>query len=235
MSGYLRRLARRTLGTEVPVHSAAAVPFGEPPAVVALDLASDAEVPVVRSRVAQAAMDATQHLPRAERVFAAETLPFRGKSPDHRPLEMRRLLPTTGPEHRVPVASTPKSDTTQLPMVDPRKPAMHPPVAPVVVRDKGFRPELALPTRHVTSAPDVTPASARAHAAPRPSAPFGMRDGEFERRSAPAREPSEVHVHIGRIEVTAVPAAPATKRPPREQPKPMTLSQYLTRRRGKGR
>jgi hypothetical protein len=44
-------------------------------------------------------------------------------------------------------------------------------------------------------------------------------------------ETTEVHVHIGRIEVTAVHAAPQPKRRVQEKPRPMTLDEYLNRRR----
>jgi len=71
-----------------------------------------------------------------------------------------------------------------------------------------------------------------------PVQPIGLekRDPEPRRidRGAPVEETTEVHVSIGRIEVTAVHEAPPApqRQPPRT--KPMSLEQYLARRRGGG-
>ena len=63
--------------------------------------------------------------------------------------------------------------------------------------------------------------------APRYSPPSA---GPAERQ----REPDEVHVHIGRIEITAVqPPAPA-KRASRKGQAPLSLDDYLARRKGDG-
>lgn len=48
--------------------------------------------------------------------------------------------------------------------------------------------------------------------------------------AAVAAGPTEVHVHIGRIEVTAQPAAQAPKRPARERAQPLSLDAYLKQR-----
>lgn len=50
--------------------------------------------------------------------------------------------------------------------------------------------------------------------------------------SLAAEGPAEVHVHIGRIEVTAVQEPAPTKRPSKRGPSPMSLDEYLARRRG---
>jgi len=47
--------------------------------------------------------------------------------------------------------------------------------------------------------------------------------------SAAARDPDEIQIHIGRIEVTAVPPPPATPTPKRAAKGP-TLQEYLGRR-----
>jgi hypothetical protein len=43
-------------------------------------------------------------------------------------------------------------------------------------------------------------------------------------------EPSEVHIHIGRIEVTAMHEAAPPRRPPAPRPPPMSLDAYLAKR-----
>lgn len=74
-----------------------------------------------------------------------------------------------------------------------------------------------LPPQHTRSAPVWAPAAQVAH-------------GPLS--SAPVEETTEVHVTIGRIEVTAVHEAPAPKRPAAPVRQPMTLEEYLTRRQG---
>jgi hypothetical protein len=48
----------------------------------------------------------------------------------------------------------------------------------------------------------------------------------------PREETTEVHVSIGRIEVTAVHETPPPRLPPPRAAKPMSLDEYLARRRG---
>jgi hypothetical protein len=47
---------------------------------------------------------------------------------------------------------------------------------------------------------------------------------------AAADEPTEVHIHIGRIEVTAVHEAPAPRTLPSRKQAPMSLDAYLAAR-----
>ena len=63
---------------------------------------------------------------------------------------------------------------------------------------------------------------------------FARRMDDALERAPAALEPSppDVHIHIGRIELTAVPE-PATPRPTRTAKKPMTLDEYLERRGGR--
>jgi hypothetical protein len=68
------------------------------------------------------------------------------------------------------------------------------------------------------------------------STPGTMQRGNVDRsmqtnQTQERGEETEVHVHIGRIEVTAVHAAPQPKRRVQEKPRPMTLDEYLNRRR----
>lgn len=69
-----------------------------------------------------------------------------------------------------------------------------------------------------------------------PPAPFSASrfSSPTARPSERQREPDEVHVHIGRIEITAVqPPAPA-KRAARKGQAPLSLDDYLARRKGDG-
>ena len=48
--------------------------------------------------------------------------------------------------------------------------------------------------------------------------------------AAASGEPSEVHIHIGRIEVTAVHEAAPPRRPAAPRPPPTSLDAYLAKR-----
>jgi len=58
-----------------------------------------------------------------------------------------------------------------------------------------------------------------------------VRSMQTNRTQERGEETTEVHVHIGRIEVTAMHAAPQPKRRVQEKSRPMTLDEYLNRRR----
>ncbi len=81
-------------------------------------------------------------------------------------------------------------------------------------------------TRHQRSSPPRTALPQPVRAPATPAQPRG-RD-----RSAAADEATEVHVHIGRIEVTALQPAPAPRKPTRTGRTPLSLDDYLSRRRG---
>ena len=53
--------------------------------------------------------------------------------------------------------------------------------------------------------------------------------------AAPPRQADEVHIHIGRIEVTAIQESAPSKRETRKGPAPLSLDDYLAKRKGDGR
>ena len=53
-----------------------------------------------------------------------------------------------------------------------------------------------------------------------------------QRGQASAPQETEVHIHIGRIDVTALHEAPRAKARPRERAQPMSLDAYLAKRKG---
>lgn len=129
------------------------------------------------------------------------------------------------PDTRTPSEDTPEAFTNaQAPVTDRAQPEYGP--ARVASRNAGIAPR---PTRSHPSplfppeAPDQTVPQAR-----RPQSPEAHRIDA----GATANETPEIHVHIGRIEVTALPEA-ATPQPKRRQGKsPMSLDDYLARKRG---
>jgi hypothetical protein len=84
------------------------------------------------------------------------------------------------------------------------------------------RPGLTLPRRQRSPRESVAPAPARTTYA-------------SENENARRADSTEVHVSIGRIEVTAVTASPAPKRKTAASKKPMSLDEYLAKRGGERR
>lgn len=60
-----------------------------------------------------------------------------------------------------------------------------------------------------------------------------LRRGLHRRPEPGADETTEVHVHIGRIEVTAIPETPPSPARQKKKPGPMSLNEYLAKRQGK--
>ncbi len=52
---------------------------------------------------------------------------------------------------------------------------------------------------------------------------------------APPQQADEVHIHIGRIEITAIQESAPSKREARKGPAPLSLDDYLAKRKGDGR
>jgi hypothetical protein len=95
-----------------------------------------------------------------------------------------------------------------------------------------------LPIRLVTAA-DETPSDVSGRLRPNPQAPVAPRLAARLVRDRPAPQPSrleaaapaDVHIHIGRVELTAVaPAAPAGRGAAATVRKPMSLEEYLRQR-----
>ena len=84
-----------------------------------------------------------------------------------------------------------------------------------------------------TSQADVSPAGPRAPEPLLPSraaAPTTNSVAAMQIPAATSEVPNEVHVHIGRIEVTAVQSSEAPRRKAKAAQQPMSLDDYLARR-----
>ncbi len=248
MSGFLRRLAAQAMGIASPVRTAASSPFAAMSGLVEESL--PVATPVAASQSVQAPATVGRSSRRDDRVDVA--LPVSGPSsnrvgapghfdvdrPDGRtdrptlapapasgdavepgpsPLLPAQpetsALPLSGAAGRVAIgAATVEARTEGTPLV---------PVGPVSVTVGPT--ELLLPPLPIPSG------AVGLFERQRPGAGFGR----AEHRAGAIEETTEVHVSIGRIEVTAVHEPPAQKRPAPRRPAPMSLDEYVATRQGR--
>ena len=242
MSGYLHRLAARSLQAAPTVHSAARLPY----APLGMD---DAPAPEPASFVTGEAAAAFPTPPRLVDTRAAgprtpTPLPpavARAEAPRGTPLPVPRESHHAPPPEREAAEDTAAAHATErifLPLVPPEPAAPHAPREPVATgaapTDPAEAPAAVHPPREERAARQTaaSPEAARAPVLPR---------AVVERVAAAAREAEAggqtvVEVHIGRIEVAAPPPPPAPRRAPAAPARrPMSLSEYLERRQGRGR
>lgn len=211
MAGFFRDLATRALAPRGNVHPISAAPYSPR---AESDLPDAAVWPGATSTTAQAGAPraATARMPAPDVQEARHDDEDDARVPD-----------------REPVTRAVRAGKTELHVEhaadrEPRATDPQPANAPAVKS-----PASASPTPAAARAPRITtplrPAPVRARA---PVAPAALR---VESRSDAEQSAPEVHIHIGRIELTAAPA-PAPAKKPREAAtrKAMSLDEYLQQR-----
>lgn len=128
------------------------------------------------------------------------------------------LQPQSPDDTSVPLA--------QVPVELPLQPAAQQSVLPANGSEVGAVPERTL-DKLVLPLP-LLPAS------PPGAAPAPAASASASASALPAREPDEVHIHIGRIEVTAIQESRPASKPSRKGAAPLSLDDYLARRKGDG-
>jgi hypothetical protein len=258
MSGFLRRLAAQAMGLADPVRTAASSPYGGPPALAEefLPMSGD-NAPVVSADGAPvgkrvdftAPVSARVEVPAGQRradgtthpdpAIHLTTAPLAGSSQGkvssagmkvtEQEISYVSNAPVIGPSPLLPV----DRDAAALPEIAPER---RPYVGDAKVQEPatGITPFADYQSTEVGPTELLLPVQAR----PRPAR------GLFERerpvsglrtpgsRPAAVEEATEVHVNIGRIEVTAVHEAPPAKRAAPNRPAPMSLHDYLAKRQG---
>ncbi len=143
----------------------------------------------------------------------------------------RTPVPQRVPKQSNAKVSLPAAERPQPPAHDSVRDAEAPPPARVA-RSTGFvdsnmgtvMPHAAV--QPALSMPDTL--------LPRQSLPgLGASPAQITRQAP--REPDEVHIHIGRIEVTAIREPEQRKRETRKGSAPLSLDDYLSRRKGNGK
>lgn len=255
MKGLLHRLAARAAGTTVPLRSDARLPFGGATLgwgeTFAMETAPErsgraSPVPVHPTGTAETAaanlqserwqQEAPAPGPDRSSGPARPTPPESAVPPEpaatamaaspHRAAAVRArpMLPSGGGESHGPATLPAEAEPTGAWNPSARQPAVvragppsSGPDAPM--RSKGD-PPLLMPRGSASPGPGSYGAAAAEHVADRPDLP--TRGTE--------EEPPEVHIHIGRIEVTAVQEASPQRPKPKARQVAMSLETYLAGR-----
>ena len=254
MSGFLHRLAAVTIGSkESALHSVARLPYALPPSPVIHDEA-DNQIPALATRGNKPHPVANNG---EELDHMGGQNPSRDRF--HADFDVQALenevIPSS-PELLIAQSSTGLTTQSGLDMSPPSsiKSRLRQPEASAKntgagessVWDEGIKTPSPLnnsPTKSIAKdRPYPTPGDS---ATPPPLLPLkntahpsALNPGAVAQRGEPrgaawqsqVEETTEVHVRIGRIEVTAVHEAPPPKRQARATAKPMTLDEYLARR-----
>lgn len=255
MKGLLHRLAARAAGTALPVRSDARLPFGagtwgdtvttQVDAAATTAIASPlAPPPTARTGPAgAAAAPATdlQTAPELEIAARADHVDFEQRAPSQRRASAEttakrreeRLPPRLvreDPDSRAPIEPPPARvadvrTRLQRDEIAALPPSLAQQATPFIAAPASFQSGHAEPERLMPAAiPLLMPATASAMTGQPAWA------GHSPARAERVDEPTEVHVHIGRIDVTAVhePAAPLRRRTGAAAP--MSLDTYLAKR-----
>lgn len=168
-------------------------------------------------------------LPRPGVTIHAEPAGLSGRAPEKHaeirgPAVPAALLPPQSPDD----LSTPVP-LAQVPVELPLQPAAQPSLPPATGSEIGG--VLRVPERTLDNLVlplPLLPANPQGAA----SAPAASASASAS--AVPAREPDEVHIHIGRIEVTAIQESRPASKPSRKGSAPLSLDDYLARRKGDG-
>ncbi len=251
MSGLLQRLAARATGNAWALQSDARLPFAAVPGmpdmpdmpetqgVEPLDpLEPPASHRTPKTREGAAAM------PQPVLPLAATGVqePTAQAARIQAPQMAEAVASTTAPKGQpIPVALPPLQEQHPGPpqlhdKMQPEIPAMAhatvprlAPLVPTVEAGASYGdPPPLMPAGQMRSAAAARPQQGLA---PHPATPHAPHAFVPLRQAAPApAEPAEVHVHIGRIEVTAITQPQAPRRAARETPQALSLDAYLARR-----
>ena len=249
MSGFLRRIAAQAMGVANPVRTVASSPFAGTPALV------EESLPVIADTAPVASVNGTR-VDHGAAVHANDDSPI-GQLSGGRD---RRTEPPVGSKAEWPKGSSQQSAAAAAPATElsinaraiepspllsagPEAGAMSLPVPERGVHvdvEKAVEPEFGVPAPSGSLSIDIGPTELLLPPRARQSVARGLFDQERVKperwpagnRAATLEETTEVHVSIGRIEVTAVHEAPPPKRVGPRRPAPMSLDDYLSKRQG---
>ncbi|MEL7940111.1 hypothetical protein [Pseudomonas delhiensis] len=235
MSGLLRRLAAQAGGQRGAIlHAPARLPFQPAPerlesseSILPAALPA-AAVPTLMERPVPSVVAPVPAVPPTQLRVARPEMP--GEPPP---------TPATRAEEQPPALEA----TPPAPLLaeQPLNLFIHVPNSPgVPVQETAAPPTESHPAVSRHEAPtraDATPPSPTTPRLPPLLAPMAPATAPQPRVAPPQaepvpRQPDEVHIHIGRIEVTAIQETAPARREARKGPPPLSLDDYLARRNG---
>ena len=253
IGGLLHRLGARATGQGWTVHSDARLPFAAP---LALETPTET-LPGTQPALHQATPPTadTPHTPSPRRTSPAQRATAQPAVPAPWPTDPDAAAHPAHPADAV--HGHPRATATPDPMLPPASPASPPPLVAIDPQARYTQAHPAQPRQPMahaaqaealaatptrpgtadrraeppppTEPPALMPAAPRAHALPGQHPAAQHAPGQRASATTPAPT-TEVHVHIGRIEVTALqPPAPRT-RPAPERAQPVSLDEYLARK-----
>lgn len=256
MSGLFRRLARQVAGPRpATVHAMARLPFHAPPAPVSADEGGTL-MPLAHAPAA----DPAPVPPSATAARSTHpAAPARSRRHGHAEPASPAAPVIDTPAVDTPAPLVALRDDEPSPPAEPTRPRprqadtdIHGPAAPVAAATVAVAAsapawQVEVPPAAARRAPREPTADAvgpgalldpfpeallppQAAAVPPAAQAARPANPPSPARPAPAAEPTEVHVHIGRIDVTAVHAPAPAKRPARSGQAPMSLDAYLAKR-----
>ncbi len=229
MAGFFRQLAQQALQPALRLHSTAALPYSQvqESGIEVLETG----LPISNSRHSERSEESAvrsvlppapeQQTSRLRLGMADENEPPIGqpdRNTDEPPLPRPAVFrPSSAPDRQALAGGALEASQTRISIV--------PHAAPRVEQHKADN--VATPSeRPAVLQPKILRPAPPAIRPQRP--PSQSEFAPSQRRTAPA---PEVHIHIGRIELTAVPPPAAPRRESASGKKPMSLDEYLQRRR----
>jgi hypothetical protein len=227
MTGFLHRLAARAAGQARSVRSAARLPYMAPPALT---------MPAAEIGLPEPSLD--RSLGEMLRRNAVQDSIPRRHEPGSSAFDVERPLREAPPPDapivalRPAIAFDPEQSALQRDETDARS-VLRP--GPTPQNNKSGDVDVLGAQEIYGSSPVVhftEPLLPMPRFAPRDGTDTRIAERRISGRQAASAEATEVHVSIGRIEVIAVHEAPRPRPPQRGPVKPMSLEEYLARRRG---
>jgi hypothetical protein len=219
MSGHLQRIAANVLDSARALHPAVDSRWAMPSMGSATEADSETLASSVPYRTTTRVEDLTAvqeqqaTAPPAVKSPASEVAPlYESKAITVDAEKLQPLPATTNPDATFLSIAPAKNQATTSPKAAETKPAPRPTFAPLL-------PEAPREQKITTPALAITPAALLRNDKPTRLQPVAQS----------AREPDEIEIHIGRIEVTAALPQPAARPAPRPARKSLDLGEYLKR------
>lgn len=250
MNGLLHRVAARAAGTAVAVRSDARFAYAGGSAGPGDAAEAEAHFPTGAEPLAQMPLASMDHQ-RGRTMRAVDFAdPPAVMNADRTPPAFADARPEAAAMRDAPVTAPndevePRADAAQPRAFDDPRATMPPVPAPSLIPRAALAAtdrepettlaprETAINVRNVMRADEPSPLMPR-EARPAPLAaipqPSTRRGAPQQSGAAQSEADTEVHIHIGRIDVTAVHEAPAPRRRAAAAPAPMSLDGYLAQR-----